>query len=64
MSNGDVIFRQQTDQLWAKIADVWLPIIDEIMAKGFNPEDEDHQKCLQVMTNTIKGELYFKGLHP
>ena len=59
-----VIVQQRADQLWAKIADVWLPFIDEIMEHGYNPNDEDHKKCLQVMTLTIKGELYLKGLHP
>lgn len=60
---SEIIAKQRCDQLWAKIADVWLPFIDEIMEKGFDPNDDDHQKCLQVMTNTIKGELYMKGLH-
>lgn len=45
--------QQLADQLWAKIADKWLLIIDEILEKGFNPDDPDHQKCLLVLANTL-----------
>lgn len=64
MDKNKLLAEQRSDLLWAKIADVWLPFIDEILEKGYDDSDEDHQKCVQVMANTIKGTLYMKGMHP
>ena len=58
MAKGDLEAKviSMYDQLWETAIDVWLPVLDEIDQKGFDPSNENHVKVVQFCMLTVSGE--------
>ena len=58
MIKNDIAMEARREQLWAKIADVWLCEIYLVTKDVIEPSPN----LIKLMANTIMGELLAKGL--